>query len=52
MLWAMWAHEYMAIFFFKLISVFLMTWRYVILIKFCQYITEMMAVAVENLKNF
>ena len=34
----MWAHEY------------IQSWRYVILIKFGQYVNEMMAVAVK--KNF
>ena len=28
------------------------SWRYVILIKFGQYINEMMAVAVDNFQNF
>ena len=55
LLWAMWAHEYLANFFkidghhmwgrFK-------SWRYVIFTKFGQHVNEMMAVAVEKFINF
>ena len=55
LLWATWAHEYMAIF-SKFIGIArrgdlkeLEVW---ILIKFGQYINVMMAVAVVNFKNF
>ena len=50
-LWATWAHEYMAIFvkiYRHCTSGRFKSWRYVILIKFGQYINEVMAVAVEN----
>ena len=54
-LWATWAHEYMAIF-VKIdrhrTSGLFKSWRYMILIKFGQYINVMMAVAVENFQNF
>ena len=54
-LWATCAHEYMAIF-VKIdghcTSGHFKSWRYVILIKFGQYVNEMMVVAVKKFKNF
>ena len=34
------------------VGTFKKSWRYVLLIKFCKYVNEMMAVAVTNFQNF
>ena len=55
LLWATWAHEYMAIF-VKIdghrTSGHFKSWRYVILTKLGQHVNEMMAAAVKKFQNF